>query len=420
MRKPLLSLPRLRFLLAALCLCMAGPAHAQHPQGQRPGACCITTASGSLVCVTVTPTDCATLGGQFAGANVPCTAGNPCPNAPTGACCLALPGQGNGRPGGGGGPATRCVILNEVQCANQGGTFMGNGTACTPPPCPAPPPATGACCMAQGACAVMTPQACRQQSGTYRGHNTTCSSAPCPGAPRGACCVQHSGGQNGNTNCIFTDAVTCALLGGTYAGDNVHCRNANCPPLAPRTGACCIGSVCSILTPQDCRSQGGAFHGFQSVCATTVCPGAPTGACCLAAPGGQSVSCIITSQAACTIRGGIYQGDSTTCRTVTCISPTVGACCVRSASGTFNCIEVSPAVCTILGGTFGGLGVPCSAVPCPPPCPCDINGDGVVDAADEAAFQLLFAAGNADVDMDGDTDLDDWTAFYACYPQGCP
>lgn len=408
-----------RSLAAALSLVIACSAPAQHPQGQRVGACCVTTSTGSLVCVSVSQADCTTLGGQFAGANVPCTTGNPCPGAPTGACCIALPNQGNGRPGGGGQP-TRCLVLNQVQCANQGGLFMGIGLACTPSLCPLPPTPTGACCLALGACSVLTSQACRQQGGTYRGDSSSCATAPCPGAPRGACCIQSHGGSNGPTNCIFTDAVTCAQQGGTYAGDNVHCRNANCPPLAPRTGACCIGGACSVQTSQDCRTMGGTFHGYQAACTTTICPGAPTGACCIAAPGGQSRPCIILSQAACNLRGGIYQGDGAACATVVCIPPTIGACCVQSAGGAFNCVQVVPTVCTALGGTFSGLGVPCVNISCPPPCPCDINADGMVDALDEAAFLALWFAGNADLDGDGDTDADDLAAFYQCYPLGCP
>jgi hypothetical protein len=90
-----------------------------------------------------------------------------------------------------------------------------------------------------------------------------------------------------------------------------------------------------------------------------------------------------------------------------------------SPAGGHTCVQVQAAACSILGGTFSGLGIPCSTVPCPPACPCDINADGVVDAADEAAFLGLFAAMNADLDGDGDTDLDDWDVFYSCFPQGC-
>jgi hypothetical protein len=86
-------------------------------------------------------------------------------------------------------------------------------------------------------------------------------------------------------------------------------------------------------------------------------------------------------------------------------------------------LQLSALACSILNGTFSGLGIPCIAVPCPPvppPCPCDVNGDGIVDALDEVAFLAGFAAMSMDLDGDGDTDLDDWSIFYSCFPQGCP
>jgi hypothetical protein len=407
-------------LAAAALLLLAAFAHAQ---GQpRPGACCISTPSAGLVCIEVTRADCTTLGGLFGGEFSRCNAGNVCAGAPTGACCIA---QSGGHAGGGGiGPPPICTIINQVQCTNRGGVFQGNGTTCAPPGCPLPPTPTGACCFGPSGCTQLTSRDCRTQGGNYRGDNTACTTTPCPGAPRGACCVQIHPGQGGPSgspiNCILTDAVTCANQGGIYQGDNTTCRAANCPPVPPPTGACCRGGSCSILTAHDCRLLGGNYRGNGSDCATTSCPGAPTGACCIARGNGQSVPCVILDEASCRNRGGIYRGDATICQSVTCISSALGACCVRSSTGAYTCVEIDPVVCTILGGTFSGLGIPCSAAACPPPCPCDINGDGVVNAADEAAFLLLFAAGNADFDQDGDTDLDDWAAFYSCYPQGCP
>lgn len=408
------------FLAVAVSLIFATLAQAQGRP--RPGACCVTTPSGSLVCIEITRADCASIGGQFAGEFTRCDAPNACAGSPVGACCIQRPGGQGGSSGGGQPPL--CLILNEVQCLNRGGIFQGNGTTCAPPGCPLPPTPTGACCLGPSVCIQLSSRDCRNQGGNYRGDNTACTSAPCPGAPRGACCVQiqlGSGGSSGAPiNCILTDAVTCANQGGIYQGDNTTCRTANCPPVSPAVGACCVAGTCTILTLNDCRAIRGIYFGHTSVCSTTPCPGALTGACCIAAAGGQTTPCIILDEVSCRNRGGIYRGDTTACQSVTCISPTLGACCVRSAAGAFSCVEISPAACTLLGGAFSGLGTPCSAVPCPPACPCDINGDGVVDAADEAAFLLLFAAGNADFDQDGDTDLDDWAAFYSCYPQGCP
>lgn len=409
--------PRWSHVLAtALSLWIGCAAIAQHQQRPRPGACCITLPAGSLVCIQLTRAECATLGGQFGGEFTSCTAGNVCPSAPTGACCITVGGGGQGQ----GRPVTTCSILNEVQCGNRGGIFMGNGVTCRAANCQPPPPPTGACCFRGGICTTLTLVDCGRQGGHFQGASTGCASTPCPGAPQGACCVQIAGGQNGGpVNCILTDAVRCSLQGGVYQGDGTTCRTAGCPPVPPPVGACCHQGLCSMLTRRDCQNIGGRYYGDRSTCVTTACPGAPTGACCLQSQGG-TVHCRVMDAVSCSIQGGTYRGDGTSCASTTCISPTVRACCVRTASGGFTCVEVHPLACATLSGTFSGPGIPCSSVPCPPACVCDINGDGVVNAADETAFQLLFAAGNADLDMDGDTDLDDWTAFYACYPQGCP
>lgn len=55
-------------------------------------------------------------------------------------------------------------------------------------------------------------------------------------------------------------------------------------------------------------------------------------------------------------------------------------------------------------------------------CPCDFNGDGTVNAADQTAFTTAFAAGCADIDGDGDTDGNDFSAFFDCFmspPSSC-
>ncbi|MBX3386742.1 MAG: hypothetical protein KF768_09240 [Phycisphaeraceae bacterium] len=292
-----------------------------------------------------------------------------------------------------------------------------------PTTCPPPPTPTGACCLAGGACITLTAQNCRVQGGVYQGDGADCAVTPCPGAPRGACCVQIHGsrGNSGATsNCILTDRVRCNIQGGTYVGDNTDCRTANCPPTQPLMGACCTAGQCTVTTAQTCRSASGIYFGDRTVCTTTSCPGAPTGACCQSTSGGAVVPCAIRTRAACVSVGGAYRGDGVACQSVSCIAPHLGACCVPLSGGGHGCVQVRSADCTTLGGSFLGASVACPSVQCPPPCPCDINGDGVVDLADEVAFLTLFNANMADLDNDGDTDQDDAAVFYSCYPQGCP
>jgi spore coat protein A len=83
------------------------------------------------------------------------------PASPTGACCL---------PGG------TCSVLTQFDCGLQGGAYQGDGTTCTPNPCPQP---TGACCLAGAVCVVVTQASCTSQGGVYQGNGAPCSPNPC-------------------------------------------------------------------------------------------------------------------------------------------------------------------------------------------------------------------------------------------------
>jgi hypothetical protein len=56
------------------------------------------------------------------------------------------------------------------------------------------------------------------------------------------------------------------------------------------------------------------------------------------------------------------------------------------------------------------------------PCPCDLNGDGILDLADIGAFVVAFQAGDLAADLNGDgiLDLADIGAFVTCFQAGCP
>jgi spore coat protein A len=87
------------------------------------------------------------------------------PPAVTGACCS--PGQ-------------VCEVVTAADCANQGGTFQGNGTDCIPNPCPPDP--MGACCgtSTPWACTFVTENACLGSGGTYQGDGTQCTAIEDP------------------------------------------------------------------------------------------------------------------------------------------------------------------------------------------------------------------------------------------------
>ncbi|MFM9959369.1 MAG: GC-type dockerin domain-anchored protein [Phycisphaerales bacterium] len=167
---------------------------------QCPGACC-DPAGG---CQELTPYDCFISGGSTVGGL--CKSAN-CVAA-TGACCLISGVCQDGTDfglcvefnGAWGGFNSTCAQINcqdagscciefspgnffcqrnifDVDCVNQGGTFNGPGTTCTPNPCGVVTP-TGACCFATS-CQLLSAAACANASGLYKGDNTACSAALC-------------------------------------------------------------------------------------------------------------------------------------------------------------------------------------------------------------------------------------------------
>ncbi len=82
------------------------------------------------------------------------------------------------------------------------------------------------------------------------------------------------------------------------------------PPVTP-TGACCdaMGN-CTIDTQSHCESGGGDYQGDGTPCDPNPCP--PTGACCVGS------DCSITTEADCM---GTYQGDGTPCDPNPCVLP---------------------------------------------------------------------------------------------------
>ena len=85
-------------------------------------------------------------------------------HAQTGACCL----------GGG-----QCQVMDEATCLDNGGTYGGDGTTCSPNPCDQP--ITGACCFYTFGCLSLTEADCLAEGGEYQGDDTVCWPNPCAG-----------------------------------------------------------------------------------------------------------------------------------------------------------------------------------------------------------------------------------------------
>ena len=86
------------------------------------------------------------------------------PPASSGACCFT-----NGD----------CLILSGIECNAMGGLYQGDGSSCTPNPCPQPP-SIGACCFDDGSCLELSPIECSAMGGVYKGDDVPCGPGLCP------------------------------------------------------------------------------------------------------------------------------------------------------------------------------------------------------------------------------------------------
>jgi hypothetical protein len=309
------------------------------------GACCV-----SGTCSQMTTSDCASAGGTYQGDGTACS-GVTCPQ-PQGACCFS-----NGF----------CAVVGSSDCAGSGGTFAGAGSVCgANNTCP-----LGSCCLTDGTCvANLTAAQCAAQSGTFRGVGSDCST-PCP-PPNGACCAS-------NGFCFQTSQANCAGSGGTFYGAGVACGASNTCPV----GACCMadGSCQSNFSSAQCSAAGGTFHGIGSTCSGANCP-QPQGACCA-----SNGFCFVTSNATCTGSGGHWGGPNTTCADNNG-NGQPDVCEHHCGSADFNC-DGAVGTDADIESFFA-----CLSGDCPPP-PCtstaDFNGDGATgtDADIESFFRVL-------------------------------
>ncbi|RZO53291.1 MAG: hypothetical protein EVA77_07120, partial [Phycisphaeraceae bacterium] len=75
----------------------------------------------------------------------------------------------------------------------------------------------GACCFEDGSCELATESGCADVGGTYQGEGSACEPNNCPQPPTlGACCLP-------DLSCSEVEASECATLGGDYKGDDSVC-----------------------------------------------------------------------------------------------------------------------------------------------------------------------------------------------------
>lgn len=95
---------------------------------------------------------------------------------------------------------------------------------------------TGACCLRDGSCIIATSVSCTLALGTYLGDGSTCTPNPCSASPTGACCV--------GTDCSIETSSDCGDMGGVYQGDDTTCDPNPCtlPACCPNAFAAFDGS----------------------------------------------------------------------------------------------------------------------------------------------------------------------------------
>ena len=188
-----------------------------------------------------------------------------CSPPTTGACCDALGG---------------CVVRTSAECATAGGAYQGDGTTCSPNPCPQ----LGTCCIG-GVCTFVLQANC---TGVWT-LGGACSPNPCT-QPTGSCCALDG-------TCTLTTQANCT---GTWTLNGVCVPNTCVQP----TGSCCYpDGTCAVTLSADCTGTWTVF----GVCVPNTCP-QPTGACCL--PSGL---CTVGTAGDCAVASGVYQGNGTTC-----------------------------------------------------------------------------------------------------------
>jgi hypothetical protein len=275
-----------------------------------------------------------------------------CGTPPTGACCLA---------------SGECVLRDRVQCANLGGLYHGDGTACGSVSCPLPPE-NDRC---ENAIVIPTPG-----QGVLDGNAFFAMDDYDPWYP--SCTGEYAEGrdvvfrldlEDGDlvdlrytqagadasiylaTDCADVTASCVAGMDATGYGQPEVLRHIVGTPVP---GACCYQDyACVVLAEQPCLESGGLWRGVWTTCEPNYCS-LFHGACCL--PDGD---CLDSDPWECAQLGGDYVGDGTMCYWQPCPRPP-GACCFEEGP----CVWLPGQECTLQGGYWLGEGTPCEPDPC--------------------------------------------------------
>ena len=364
--------------------------------GDPTGACCFGTD-----CFETTQTECTSNGGEWAGDNTTCGA-NTCGSPST--CDADVNGDGNVD------VSDILALVGAWGTSDPDADVNGDGTVGVADllllidgwgPCEGGGDPTGACC-ASNDCAVMTSAECAGIGGSYQGDNTSCAGDPCGGG--GGC---DAGWTEDCQGTCFPDYVYESWVGDGYCDDGAYipadygcdecpagvaiflnCDAFNndggdCDGGGDPTGACCVGTSCTVETEVNCAAAGGTYNGDGSSCDGDPCGGG--GGC----EAGYSPDCVGTCFEDAVYTDWIgdgycddgayipsdygYGGPVGVAIWLNCAAfdcdggdcpdceggGATGACCVGT-----NCSVVTEADCSAAGGTYQGDNSSCAGDPC--------------------------------------------------------
>ena len=248
---------------------------------------------------------------------------------PRGACCFGVDG---------------CTEdTTEGDCADLGGDWLGQGSACAA--C-----VSGACCLPDASCYAATPADCSAAGGIYQGDSSLCQDVVCQEAPD-------------NNDCDGAEAI----------GDGeVNVGNATATTTGPELVDCANGQIYNDL-----------YFSYTATCEGTVtfstCNQATydTVIALYDACGGTQLACgddadgcegftslleySMTAGATVIVRVGSWSDGATGegLMDISCAVPSEGACCVGE-----DCYDLLPDDCVLFGGVYQGADTSCADTEC--------------------------------------------------------
>jgi hypothetical protein len=159
-----------------------------------------------------------------------------------------------------------------------------------------------------------------------------------------------------------------------------------------------------------CTTRQGVYKGLNAACSQQYCvSAADVWACCM-----SNGTCTALLQRECWVQHGLFRAGES-CGPGLCLA--LGACC--GASGA--CSVVSQSDCAAASGAYSATDS-CSIHFCPRTCPCDWNGDGIVNEGDLFRFVNDFMENRGDYNHDRNSNVYDAFEFIGClinHPAGC-